>query len=180
MRSCNHNGCQNKIPATIKIDGKSRNLKNRIYCLDCSPFGKHNTRQLDSKEKKEKDKLNETSKIYLCSLCNRNFQYKRGAGSTKVFCASCQVTRSRQKRKLLAVEYKGGSCSVCGYNKSMRALEFHHLDPSKKDFGFSDGTQKSWDLQKLELDKCILLCCRCHAEVHDKILDLTNIITQEI
>lgn len=169
MRSCKHDGCQNKIPATIKIDGKSRNLKNRIYCFECSPFGVHNTR-----------KVTEESKIYLCSLCNKTFNYKRGSGSTKVFCASCQVTRSRQKRKLLAVEYKGGACSVCGYNKSMRALEFHHLDPSKKDFGFSDGTQKSWDVQKLELDKCILLCCRCHAEVHDKILDLTTLITQEV
>jgi hypothetical protein len=35
-----------------------------------------------------------------------------------------------QKTKLKAVEYKGGKCIICGYNKSIRALQFHHLDPS--------------------------------------------------
>lgn len=39
-----------------------------------------------------------------------------------------------QKTKLKAIEYKGGKCIVCGYNKSIRALQFHHLDPTQKDY----------------------------------------------
>lgn len=37
-----------------------------------------------------------------------------------------------RKTKLKA--YKGGKCIVCGYNKSIRALQFHHLDPTQKDY----------------------------------------------
>lgn len=78
-----------------------------------------------------------------------------------------------QKTKLKAVEYKGGKCIVCGYNKSIRALQFHHLDPSQKDFGIS-GSTKSFEKLKPELDKCVLLCSNCHAEVHDNLIDINN------
>lgn len=37
----------NAIPNWIKINGKNRNLKNRKYCFECSPFGKHNTISLE-------------------------------------------------------------------------------------------------------------------------------------
>lgn len=43
--------------------------------------------------------------------------------------------------KLKAIEYKGGKCQICGYNKCTGALEFHHLDPTKKDFNISGGTK---------------------------------------
>ncbi|MEY4334993.1 MAG: phage FelixO1, partial [Bacteroidota bacterium] len=35
--------------------------------------------------------------------------------------------RKRTKQKL--VEHKGGCCEICGYNKCIEALEFHHKDP---------------------------------------------------
>lgn len=38
----------------------------------------------------------------------------------------------------MAVQYKGGKCCVCGYNKYLGALEFHHLNPNEKDFGISN------------------------------------------
>lgn len=71
--------------------------------------------------------------------------------------------RIRSKQKL--VEYKGGSCEKCGYSKCIQALEFHHLDPNEKDFTISG---KSWAFEKLkkEVDKCILVCNRCHTEIH--------------
>ncbi len=75
------------------------------------------------------------------------------------------VVKRRRKLKLLAVEYLGGSCSLCGYNKCASALEFHHRDPSQKDFGIA-GTTKSFESIKIELDKCILVCANCHREVH--------------
>ena len=28
------------------------------------------------------------------------------------------------------VDYKGGKCERCGYDKNISALEFHHLDPT--------------------------------------------------
>ena len=55
---------------------------------------------------------------------------------------------------------------MCGYDKNISALEFHHLDPNEKDFTIS-GTKCGWnDLQK-ELDKCIMICANCHREIHN-------------
>ena len=72
----------------------------------------------------------------------------------------------------MAVEYKGGMCSVCGYKKYIGALEFHHTDQGEKDFGLSErGLTQSWEKIKKELDKCILVCSNCHKEVHSKLLD---------
>ena len=51
------------------------------------------------------------------------------------------------------------------------ALEFHHLDPSQKDFGISSkGYTRSWDKVKEELDKCILVCSNCHREIHSGLI----------
>lgn len=72
----------------------------------------------------------------------------------------------RWKTKLKAIEYKGGKCERCGYNKCHDALEFHHLNPDEKDFGIGCGNTYSWERTKSELDKCIMLCANCHREEH--------------
>ena len=85
-------------------------------------------------------------------------------------CRKCrmelvQIRRYHLKDK--AIEYKGGKCEICGYNKCNEALEFHHLDPSKKEFAIGvDGCTRSWDKIKQELDKCICVCANCHREIH--------------
>ena len=84
-------------------------------------------------------------------------------------CSSEAVTKRRKKMKQMAVEYKGGCCSICGYDKSVWAIDFHHTDPSKKDFAFSkQGITRSWEKAKVELDKCIAVCRNCHAELHEQ------------
>lgn len=82
-------------------------------------------------------------------------------------CRSAAVQKRRDKVKLLAVEYKGGKCISCGYDKCVDAIDFHHRDSSKKDFGIaSKGYTRSWGKIKLELDKCDILCANCHREKH--------------
>jgi hypothetical protein len=71
----------------------------------------------------------------------------------------------RKRTKIRLVEYKGGKCECCGYNKCIEALQFHHLDPSKKDFAIS-GVSRSFDSMKNEVDKCKMLCANCHIETH--------------
>lgn len=72
------------------------------------------------------------------------------------------------KRKIKAIEYKGGSCSQCNYSKYYGALEFHHLNPEEKDVDWSKLRLKNWDVVLHELDKCTLLCANCHREAHAK------------
>lgn len=85
-------------------------------------------------------------------------------------CRKCNVERVQRRRdqlKIKAVEYMGGGCALCGYNKCIGALEFHHKNPREKDFGIgSKGYTRSWEKVKAELDKCIMLCANCHREVH--------------
>lgn len=80
------------------------------------------------------------------------------------------VQKRRKEIRLRAIEYKGGHCDICGYNRCIEALEFHHLNPEKKDFGISEkGYTRSWKAIKKELDLCQILCANCHREVHAEI-----------
>lgn len=79
------------------------------------------------------------------------------------------VTERRRKLKLMAIEYLGGKCEHCGYDKCPDAFDFHHRDPSQKDFGIGSGNSISWDRTKVELDKCALLCANCHREEHARL-----------
>jgi 5-methylcytosine-specific restriction endonuclease McrA len=77
------------------------------------------------------------------------------------------VKARRKKVRQMAIEYKGGRCQLCGYNRCIEALEFHHNNSSSKDFSISEkGYTRSWVKVKEELDKCMLLCANCHREIH--------------
>lgn len=84
-------------------------------------------------------------------------------------CKRCRVEATVRRRHLLKrilVEEAGGACVLCGYSRCMRALEFHHLDPAKKEFEVNyRGCTRSLDVLRAEADKCVLLCSNCHAEV---------------
>ena len=79
------------------------------------------------------------------------------------------VDKRRKGLKQKSLEYKGNACEVCGYGKCQEALQFHHAKPGEKDFAVSgDGFTRSWEKIKHELDKCILVCANCHAEIHHR------------
>ncbi|KKR08028.1 MAG: hypothetical protein UT32_C0004G0002 [Parcubacteria group bacterium GW2011_GWC2_39_14] len=80
------------------------------------------------------------------------------------------VQKRRKELREKLINYKGGKCCLCGYRKYPGALECHHLDSQKKDFGLSSrGLTRSWLLIKKEADKCLLVCSNCHKEIHAKI-----------
>ena len=83
------------------------------------------------------------------------------------------VKRWRQNTKRRAIEAFGGKCCICDYDKCDEALEFHHLDPAKKEFTFGQmrGNIKGWETIVKELRKCVMLCSCCHREVHSVQLD---------
>lgn len=83
------------------------------------------------------------------------------------------VAKRRRKLKLMAMEYKGGKCQICGYAKYPGALDLHHLNPKEKEFGLGDkGYTRSWEKVRAELDKCVLVCSNCHREVEAGITQL--------
>lgn len=164
--------CGSSFEQLMMINGEFKNLQNRKYCLNCSPFGKHNTVNLLIEN--PGNALTKGGKI--CPHCNvflssDDFYRRRKNTDLSVYCKICTnrhaIERFREIKKR-SVEYKGGSCQMCGYNKCINALEFHHVDPTQKDFSISKSKGKTFDKIKPELDKCILVCANCHREIHFK------------
>lgn len=82
-------------------------------------------------------------------------------------CLSEAVARRRRKVKAMLVDDFGGRCTICGYSKCVKALQFHHLDGDDKDFGIAaKGHTRSYEKIKEEASKCLLVCANCHAEIH--------------
>ena len=75
----------------------------------------------------------------------------------------------------MSVEYKGGKSEICGYDRCIDALGFHHKNPTHKDFGISNkGYTRSWKKVQEELDKCVMICANCHRELHAKLAALSG------
>jgi transposase len=91
-------------------------------------------------------------------------------------CKRCRlerVSRRRRKVKQILVAEAGGCCALCGYDRCVAALHFHHLDPSNKQFHLSmHGAARSIASARAEMAKCVLLCANCHAEVESGIATL--------
>ena len=118
-----------------------------------------------------------TNLIKKCEICGENFSVTQNGGSRK-YCYSCSpsyktseeratsITILRHAMKKEAVKRKGGKCEICGYNKCIEALQFHHSNPEEKEFQVSSGNIRSWKEYWNEVQKCQLVCANCHAEIH--------------
>jgi len=157
--------CGNEIPGCLVVDGIRRNLCARKYCFTCSPFNKHNTRRIENVPP-------EPTGFKYCVKCKcvlpvKEFGYFKQLSRLWSYCKKCRAKQNMLilvARKKQAIEYKGGKCCICGYNKYYGALDFHHLDPKKKEYLFDRSN--SLERQKKELDKTVLVCSNCHREVH--------------
>src|SRR5579859_7031263 len=100
--------CSAPIPNWTTTNGKRRNTRNRKFCLSCSPFGAHNTRQDDP------------AKLPKASRSDARAAWRK--------TANLAYANGKQLKREL-IDTAGGCCSRCGYSKCVAALEFHHVDP---------------------------------------------------
>jgi len=163
-RICKNLDCNNYVPKYyVDNNGKKHCCYKRKYCFKCSPFGEHNTRQLENSFGR---------KIKVCPSCEKEHNQKAHK------CFSCYF-KERQARKIEDVKKMvGDSCWICKYNKTWKNLCFHHIDPEDKLFGLSTrelvGTK--WSKVIKEMKKCILVCYNCHGEIHDNLINQEKII----
>ncbi len=104
-----------------------------------------------------------------CPIHGEGRFIREGSGYYRcVRCRAERVAARRRELKAILVAEFGGACVLCGYDRSVRALEFHHLDPTQKAFGIGTaGTTRSLERLRAEASKCVLLCSNCHAEVEN-------------
>ena len=114
-----------------------------------------------------------------CTKCNVTksstdfyFKGKKSNGKLQSECKVCFNTWMSHrwmnyKEKLIKTKNINSCCSICGYNKCIAALEFHHLESEEKDFNISKGYSYSFKRLVAELSKCILVCANCHREIHN-------------
>ncbi len=60
----------------------------------------------------------------------------------------------------------GGKCVICGYDKCLDALDFHHKNPEEKKFSLREYRGRAYKTQLAEAEKCMLVCANCHREIH--------------
>lgn len=177
----------NNIYKTWKVLYKLPSQNGKTYWLcECQNCGKQKAVQTNHLRKMTvgnclcSPKISNLQIERQCEICGKTF-YIQDKGYTRKYCYECSphedkkcshaqaVTIKRRAIKKALVKYKGGKCEICGYDKCMRALEFHHLDPLQKDFHPSQYLTRDFSILKKEVDKCMLVCSNCHAEIHDKL-----------
>ena len=110
-----------------------------------------------------------------CTKCKRELPltefYSRGNGKYRSECKECHksyVKGKYQERKQAINDIKQEcKCQKCGESRHY-VLDFHHIDPSQKDFTISRMSANRNDMEdiKKEIEKCVVLCANCHREFH--------------
>lgn len=69
----------------------------------------------------------------------------------------------------------GGACQICGYDKNISSLAFHHVHEKGARLNGHYLINMSIAEAEQEVDRCILVCHNCHNEIHNPELRMDNI-----
>lgn len=111
----------------------------------------------------------DTAILRTCAIHGEERHYAFSQGERiRYRCRRCvgeAVTRRHRKLKQALVDEAGGGCAVCGYDRCLGNLHFHHVVPSEKAFEIQMGLGKSLAAYREEARKCALVCANCHGEI---------------
>src|SRR5437762_1679727 len=108
MRGCMR--CGDPLPNWVRVDSTLRNISNRKFCLQCSPFGHHNTLDLTD------DGLSRYTGLKTCPRCDKTLPLsdfyvrknpKRGSRPSS-WCKECEkqvAGEQHRSNKAQAVDY---------------------------------------------------------------------------
>jgi hypothetical protein len=159
--------CEKHVPKFyVDENGKKHNCQRRKYCFECSPYGDHNTSKLETK------RFEKGVVVKTCPDCKKE-HYQNG---NRCFACYFQKRQKEITKKVQAIV--GTKCWICGYNKTWNNICFHHVNPDDKLFGLStrELVGYRWDRVLKEMEKCILVCHNCHGEIHDNLINESEIV----
>jgi transposase-like protein len=112
--------------------------------------------------------------ILTCVTHGPTRHVRRERGLRCVACRSAAVTERRRRVKRLLLDEAGGRCVLCGYDRCVASLHFHHVDPETKSFALGvAGVTRSLEAARAEARKCVVLCANCHGEVESGLADVS-------
>ena len=123
-----------------------------------------------NKNQKRKDGLQR-----ICRVCSRN-EDNKSYKKSKEINPRIRLDKNKEviKRRTEWINtFRKDGCIKCKEQR-LYVLDFHHLDPLKKDFNIA-ATAYGYEKLKKEIKKCIVLCSNCHREFH--YLERNNNIT---
>lgn len=139
----------------IKLSQAEINERNRQFelgrhwCYKCKQF-----RSVDEFAKNKSGAYGLNGKCRDCHKKTRDH-----AGQRKY------LNKRNRKLAYYFAQEGGGCCQKCGYNDSVAALDFHHINPDEKEYNPAyTVVSGNLELARYELDKCILICSNCHRE----------------
>jgi hypothetical protein len=98
----------------------------------------------------------------------------KGVEYKRHLCIPCYSLSKKPRKQRIKEEFnewkKTLKCSRCGI-KDHRVLEFHHTNPSEKEYAVSNMIERGLGKEKLnkEISKCDVLCANCHRITHYEI-----------
>lgn len=148
----------------------------KYCCKECMYKARQERKKINDANLAPRNENGMAQKI--CLLCGKPFFPKNAAANLRSCCYECMPDGIQLLRGDFLAKIKkrrGGKCERCGYDTTIKALEFHHLDPSQKDFTISNDKFKLEEALK-ESEKCALLCANCHRELHDGLWQIEELI----
>jgi hypothetical protein len=114
--------------------------------------------------------------LRVCARHGRHLHYRTvtKAGYVRWRCRRCMgeaVTRRKQKVRRTLVDEAGGRCAVCGYDRCIVNLHFHHVDPTTKELAMTAQIGRSLAAFREEAKKCVLVCANCHGEIEAGLIE---------
>ena len=87
-----------------------------------------------------------------------------------------QRERTKRGKLLIMAKLFDNKCSRCGFSEDPKTgkiepelFDFHHRDPSKKEFEIGQKLKCNIDRCIKEAKKCDLLCANCHRVIEDEL-----------
>lgn len=108
-----------------------------------------------------------------CKTCYRELRNKwyQDHKDSEVKTIKTYIYKRRKEIKSWFDSIKAKSkCRYCEENRPT-VLQFHHLDPKKKDIQLSAASRNGWSIKRIEaeISKCIVLCANCHLIEHERL-----------
>lgn len=155
--------CGKDFPYRIVIDGVTRNLKSRKFCLECSPFGQQSGARANLSTSPHKEckycgkPLTDNVKQFCNTSCFHEYNYREYISDWKAnkidgTKGKSWVKPSNYVRRYLFEKYDN-KCARCGWSETNMytdtiPLEIEHLDG---------------DARNNCEENLILLCPNCHS-----------------